>query len=277
MKRWRMLLGAVVAVVLALVVGWKVHRRSSERGYDDGGGTSASDWRSAGGRGASGGLRALATDPATPPLEWGREGVQVELPEEVQPLHELMKLDEEALEEMMELLHWAMLVGPGEEAGLAMVRCAARFEPRLESRCGWEMQAVVRRSGEDTGEIVYARAVVTRGAEQAACRALASCYAAAWAAREPVPMPERVGDELVFSQWAGSLWDPSKGIDAVAYYRRMATQEQAYVDELTAVAAGPHGVAPVSLGWNSLLAQDRADGARCMVEVIEGREDGCGG
>jgi hypothetical protein len=223
-----------------------------------------------------GGIRPLSTDPATPPLEWGREGASVTLPDEVPPLHEAVA-DEESLEELMELMEWALPAGHGGAAGLEMARCAARFEPRLDSKCGWEVQAELHRRSEEAGDIVYARATVTTGVEQAACRALASCWSAAWAAREPVPMPRRVGDELAFSQWGrNSMWDPSKGVDAAEYYRGIVEREQAQVDELTAVARGPTLVTPSSLGWNILYARHHADEARCMLEVLEGRDGACG-
>lgn len=90
-------------------------------------------------------------------------------------------------------------------------------------------------------------------------------------------MPRRVGDELAFLQWGrSSIWDPGKGVDAVAYYRGIAEQEQARIDELTAVAQGPTQVAPSSLGWNILFWRHRADEAKCMVAVLEGREGACG-
>lgn len=273
----RRVLGTGVLFVLAMVAWWWIVGRETELERPGSKRTSASALGSASApSGPTGSIRALSTDPATPPLEWGREDVVVTLPDEVPPLHELVE-DEASLEEMMELLDWALSAGQGGEAGLEMARCAARFEPRLESKCGWEMQAVLHRRSEDAGEIVYARATVTTGAEQAACPAFASCWSKAWADREPVPMPRRVGDELAFSQWGrSSMWDPSKGMDAVAYYRGVAEREQAQVDELTAVARAPTQVTPSSLGWNILFARHRADEAKCMVEVLEGREGGGG-
>lgn len=270
--RW--VLGTGVLFVLAMVAWWWAVGRKTEH---EGPGLKRTSAVGSTPRpsGPTGHIRALSTDPATPSLEWGREGVVVTLPDEVPLLHELAN-DEESLEELMELLEWALSAGQGGEAGLKMARCAARFEPRLESKCGWELQVVLRRRSEELGEIVYARATVTTGAEQAACRAFASCWSSAWADREPVPMPRSVGDELAFSQRGrSSMWDPSKGVGAVAYYQGLAEREQAQVDELTAVARGPTQVTPSSLGWNILFARHRADEAKCMVEVLEGREGAC--
>jgi hypothetical protein len=215
-------------------------------------------------------------DPATPPLEWGRSEVVVTLPDEVPPLYALV-VDEESLEDLMDLLEWSMAAGQGGAAGLEMARCAARFEPRLEGRCGWEVRAVLRRQGADTGQIVYAKAIVATGAEQPACRAFASCWSEVWAKREPVPMPPRVGDALVFSQWGrSSKWEPSRGVDAVEHYRALVESERRRLAELEAVAQGRTDVTPSSLGWNMLFARDHAAEAECMLEVIEGREGACG-
>src|SRR5690606_252474 len=106
---------------------------------------------------AAGGIRARPIDPAGPPLAWSRAGASVDPPSQAPPLHELTT-GEESLEEFMSLLEWALSDGHGGVVGLETARCAARFEPQLEQKCGWEIVAVLHRTGEDTGEIVQARA-----------------------------------------------------------------------------------------------------------------------
>jgi hypothetical protein len=273
--RW--MLGVALLTGLALLLWWSVGEAPRERGVvADARSSSEAGSARPPSEGVGSGIRPLLADPATPPLEWAREEVTVTLPEVVPPLHTLVT-DEESLDELMDILEWALSVGQDGDAGLAMARCAARFEPRLESRCVWEMHAVVHRRTEDTGELVYAKAVATTGAEQSACRAFASCWSEAWAGRGPVPMPQRVGDELAFSELGrSSMWDPSKGVDAVAYYWGLAEHEQRRIDELQAAALGPTGVTASSLGWNMLFARHQLDEAKCMVGMLEGREEACG-
>lgn len=160
-----------------------------------------------------------------------------------------------------------------------MARCAARFEPQLASKCSWMIDAVMHRRTEDAGEIVYAKAVITNGAEQPSCRAMASCSSEAWARREQVPMPPHLDDELAFSQMGrSSLWDPSKGVDPVTHYRRIAEDQRRYLEGLEAAARGPTMVTPSSLEWNMLFSRHHIDELECMVELLEGREgkEACG-
>ncbi|MCX4247678.1 hypothetical protein [Paraliomyxa miuraensis] len=223
-----------------------------------------------------GGIRPRSIDPASPPLEWVRDGISLEPPRDASPLY-LLTDDEESLEEFMGLLEWALSVGLGGRAELEVARCAARFEPELDHKCGWEIVAVLRRSGEDTGEIAYARADLTRGADQPACRALASCATEAWAGREEVPMPPSLGSELSFSQTGrGSSWDPSKRVEIESHYRRLVVEERRSLEGLEAAAQGPTSVTPSSLGWNMLFARHHLDEFECMLQVLEDREGACG-
>jgi hypothetical protein len=267
-------IAAATAVLLALVA-WILATR-----HDDPGSFHARAVRGhASPRGSSASadsIRPLSTDPATPPLEWGREEVMVTVPDEVPGLQMLVD-DDESLEDLMDLLEWSMAAGQGGTAGLEMAQCAARFEPRLEGRCSWEIQAVLHRTGSETGQIVHARATVTSGAEQAACRAFASCWSEVWATRDPAPMPGRAGDELVFSQRGrSSMWEPSRGVDAIDHYRGLASSERRRVAALETAARGRTSVTPSSLGWNMLFARNAAEEAECMVEVIERRQGACG-
>lgn len=225
---------------------------------------------------ASGGIRPRSVDPAGAPLEWIRDGIPVDPPQTAAPLYELTT-GEESLEEFMGLLEWALPVGLGGRAQLDVARCAARFEPELDHKCGWEIVAVLRRTGEDEGEIAYARAELTRGADQPACRALASCATEAWAGREEVPMPPSLGAELSFSQVGrNSFWDPSKGVEIGSHYRRMVADERRDFEELAAAAQGPTEVTPSSLGWNLLFLRHHVDEFECVLDVLEGRGGPCG-
>ena len=104
-------------------------------------------------------------------------------PENPTPLYELIT-DGDSMEELMSLREWSFPLGQGGSVGLESARCAARFEPELEGPCSWDIEAVLRRTTEDAGVIVYARAVITMGQEQPACWALASCCTEVWARRE---------------------------------------------------------------------------------------------
>lgn len=222
------------------------------------------------------GIRAVATDPAEPPLQWIREGGDITPPENPTPLHTLAT-DDDSLEELMGLLEWSLPLGQGGYVGLEMARCAARFEPELEGSCAWDIEAVLRRRTEDTGVIVYARAVITKGHEQLACRAMASCSSEAWARREQAPMPSRLGDELEFSQVGrNSMWTANRGPDASAYYRNAATKSRRSFEELAAVPHDPTQISPASIGWNLSFFQHRIDEFECMLDVIEERPGACG-
>lgn len=272
--RW--MLGAALLVGLALSIWWTIGDAPEDHGAAAGRRSPSEMEPTRPSIDMMGGIRPLSTDPANPPLEWTREGVIVTVPDAPLPLHALVT-DEESLEETMDLLEWALSVGHDGEDGLAMAQCAARFEPRLESKCAWEVHAVVHRRTEDSGELVYAKAVVRTGAEQPACRAFASCWSEAWAARGQVPMPQRMGDELAFSEFGrSSMWDPSKGLAAVAHYRGIAEDQRRRLDELSEAAQGPTQVTPSSLAWNMLFARHHMDEAQCMLELLEGRERPCG-
>ncbi|MCX4243920.1 hypothetical protein [Paraliomyxa miuraensis] len=190
-----------------------------------------------------------------------------------------MVTDEFALEELMGLLEWSLSVGYGGEAGLRAARCVAQFESQLDEYCAWEIEAVLRRRSEDqeTGEIVYARVELIRGVDQPACRALASCSTEVWADRGPVPMPAHLGAELPFSQSGrNSYWDPSKGSDIGAHYRRLVVDERRDLEELEAAAHEPTQVTPSSLGWNLLFLRHHLDEFDCVLDVLEQREEACG-
>jgi hypothetical protein len=271
-------MGTALFGLLSLLAWWRVPAGSTEHAPSGGGISGMPESRGAA-SGMTSGIRPLSSDPATPPLEWARDEVDVELPEQAPRLHELLTKDEESLEDLMDLLEWSLPLGQGGEAGLEMARCAARFEPELESRCSWVIDAVMHRRTKDTGEIVYAKAVLTDGADQPACRAMASCSSEAWARREQVPMPPQLGDELAFSEIGrSSLWDQSKGVDPVTHYRRITERERSYLDGLEAAARGPTMVTPSSLGWNMLFSRHHLDEFECMVELLEGREgkEACG-
>jgi hypothetical protein len=221
------------------------------------------------------GIRAAGADPAEPPLQWIREGADVIPPTSPSPLHALIA-DDESLEELMGLLEWALPLGQRGESGLEMAQCAARFEPDLESPCGWEIEAVLRRHSDDTGEIAYARAVFTAGHEQPACRALASCSTGVWARRAQVPMPQRLGDELQFSQGGrNSFWTGDSGSDAPTYYRNALTRSHRSFEELSAVPHDPDQISPASVGWNLSFYQHRIDEFECMIDILEERPEAC--
>lgn len=222
------------------------------------------------------GLRARAVDPAGVPTEWIREGFDLTPPDDALPLHHQLQSGED-FEDLMGLLEWSLPLGQGGEVGLEMARCAARFEPHLEDVCAWEITAVLRRKDEETGRIDYARATVTQGSEQAACRAFASCSSKAWSHREPVPMPDRLGDELAFSQVGrGSFWHAGMGTNAVDDYRLRTSRVRRSHDELNAEAHAPTQVAAASLGWNLIFFQHRIDEFECMIDILEEREEACG-
>jgi hypothetical protein len=261
-------------IVMALAI-WSV-RRSHSSGSDPSGvgEPNAESATRAMGRPLVG-IRAAGADPAEPPLQWIREGEDVTPPTSPDPLHTLTT-DDESLEELMGLLEWALPLGQRGEAGFEMAQCAARFEPGLESPCGWEIEAVLRRRSDDTGEIAYARAVVTAGHEQPACRALASCSTGAWARREQVPMPQRLGDELQFSQGGrNSFWTGDGGSDAPTYYRNALTRSRRAFEELAAVPHDPDQISPASIGWNLSFHQHRIDEFECMIEILEERPEAC--
>lgn len=223
-----------------------------------------------------GGLRARAVDPAGTPMEWIREGFEIERPSHALPLHEQIQ-SEEQFEASMGLLEWSLPMGQGGNAGLEMAQCAARFEPELDEKCSWEITAVLRRLNEETGRIAYARAEVTEGEHQPACQAFASCSSRAWAHRDVVPMPAHLDDELVFSQVGrGSFWHAGMGKEAVEDYRRRAKKVERSRDELDAEAYQPNQVAPASLAWNLMFFQHRIDEFECMVDIFEEREGACG-
>ena len=267
---------AIAALVIVLVLAlWSLGR---DRSFDaERPSTSPSIRHSAQATGhPHTGIRAVVTDPASPPLQWVREG------EEIAPLENAVDVytlatDDESMEELMGFLEWSSSLGKGGSVGLEMARCAARFEPELESPCGWNIEAVLRRTTEDTGVIVYARAVVTEGHEQPACRAMASCCSEVWAHREQAPMPSRLGEELQFStSGRNSFWTADRGTDASTYYRNAAMGERRSFEKLAAVPHDPDHISPASIGWNLAFFQHRIDEFECMLDVIEDRPDPCG-
>lgn len=226
--------------------------------------------------GLAAGLQPRAVDPAGPPMEWVRPGVDVTPPDSATPLHERIRGDED-LERLMGLLEWSRATGHRGARGEQMARCSARFEPRLHGPCGWEMTVVLRRSGEDTGQIAYARASITHGGDQPACRAFAACWSTQWVQRDDAPMPEGLGDELAFRQVGrGSFWDSTRGVEAVDYYRSAAAKEAQQLRALEARANAPTSVTPSSQAWNMLFFEHRVDEYECMLDVLQEHDGACG-
>jgi hypothetical protein len=226
--------------------------------------------------GMMGSMAPLSVDPAAAPLEWAREGETVERPGEPPSLHALAT-DEASMEELIDLLEWTLPYGQGGAAGLEMARCAARFEPELDQQCDWEVRAVARRLTEDAGAVVYARADPTVGGHQPACAAMAACWLPAWAGREGMPMPARLGDEVAFTQGGrNSLWVPGQGVDATQRYRDGVAELQRALVELDASSHETTSLPPVSLRWSMLFARHHLDELQCMVDVLEDRAGACG-
>lgn len=272
----RLLMSATLSLIIVGTISWHiVSSRTSTRAHAERASLVRNVSTSPGALGG-GRLRARAIDPAGAPMEWVREGFELEPPIRAPSLHEQIQ-SEEQFEAWMGLLEWSLPLGQGGEAGRQMAQCAARFEPDLDEKCSWEITAVLRRVDEETGRIAYARADVTEGGHQPVCRAFASCSSKAWAHRDFAPMPEHLDDELVFSQVGrGSFWHAGSGTKAAGDYRRRAASVERSRDELDAVARQPTDVATGSLAWNLIFFQHRVDEFQCMVDVIEGREGACG-
>lgn len=270
----RLITVAVLAVATAGVAVWHLRgSTSNQRASRAASPTPGSEGSTP--RGFAAGLQPRSVDPAGMPLEWVRPGAEVSPPDSAPPLHERIR-GEEDLEELMGLLEWSRGTGHLGELGERMAKCSARFEPQLEEDCGWEMTVVLRRSTEQTGQIAYASAAITNGDEQAACRAFAACWTKEWVHRDDAPMPEGVGDELVFSQVGrGSSWNSTRGVEAADYYRSAAATEAQQLRTLEAQANEPTAVTSSSMGWNMLFLQHRVDEYQCMLDVLQEREGAC--
>ena len=271
----RLLASAILSLAILGVALWQIGSTSNSTSSDSTLVGVSTDTAAARHTGNSGGLHVRAVDPAGAPMEWIREGFDLTPPDHAPPLHQQLQSGED-FEELMGLLEWSLPLGQGGEVGLEMARCAARFEPQLDDVCSWEITAVLRRNDDETGSIDYARATVTTGSDQAACRAFASCSSKAWSHRETAPMPDRLGDELAFSQIGrGSFWHAGLGTNAIDDYRSRTSRVRRSHDELDAEAHAPTQVAAASLGWNLIFFQHRIDEFECMVELLEGREEAC--